>query len=533
MTTDTRLTVDYTRVSKDQTGIGGGVASQHEVNEQTAERKLGRPIDRTYSDNSISAHNGNRRPEFERLLADIAAGLIAVVIVWRVNRLYRPEPEEIGQVGEFIALCRRQKVRIIAKSGEYDLESADGRNAFLKDAVEAGADSDQRGENVALARKRQARTGRYGGGVRPFGWGLRTTEPQYQERADGKQELLRPVGTDKTGRPVWLDMGRHNKKEAAEIQKWADALLGGVPMAQVLRDLARRKVPTVAQTDGRKLRRNGKDVEHGGWNSRTIKQILTHPRTSGHAVYRGAIVQRNAFPPIIPDDKRQALITMFSNPARKNPAGNTPKWLGSLIYLCGRCNDGSTMRTRRNAQGVPVYTCNSKSHIAWPAVMVDDYIEKLIIARLSRDDVADLIPQPKINVDVNALRDEIAAAEQQKIEASLMFARRTIDGAQLEATTAELDKEIEANRAKIDAAVTESPLKIFAVSKDAARIWKGLSIGHKREILRLLPFNVILPPIGRGHRAYTDLLRIEEKEATPARKAIKRRTRKPRVKAAA
>jgi site-specific DNA recombinase len=51
-------------------------------------------------------------------------------------------------------------------------------------------------------------------------------------------------------RPV-LAMTRHNETEADEIRRWADDLLSGVSMAHLLRDLAARKVATVAMTDDR------------------------------------------------------------------------------------------------------------------------------------------------------------------------------------------------------------------------------------------------------------------------------------------
>jgi len=101
-----------------------------------------------------------------------------------------------------------------------------------------------------------------------------------------------------------------------------------VSVAHLLRELAARNVATVAMTDGRSLRKNGKPVAHRGWNSRTVKQILTHPRTSGHGEYRGEIVKRNACPPILEDDIRLALISLSSDPSRKTSPGNTPKWLG-------------------------------------------------------------------------------------------------------------------------------------------------------------------------------------------------------------
>ena len=259
----------------------------------------------------------------------------------------------------FIKLARAHQVRLYSttKGAYYNLEKASGRKELRDDTNEAEYESEHRGERVAIARKRQARHGAYGGGVRPFGWGVDTG----RVRSVCVNPKAPPMDRVYEDRPV-LDMTRHNQAEAAEIRRWADDLLSGVSMNQVLRDLAARGVPTVAMTDERTVRRNGKAAEHGGWSSRTIQQILTSPRTSGHVVYQGQIVTRNAYEPILPDDVRQALITLFSDPARKTSPGNTPKWLGSLIYQCGKCDDGTTMTVRRNTSGTPVYRCRAAGH---------------------------------------------------------------------------------------------------------------------------------------------------------------------------
>lgn len=101
----------------------------------------------------------------------------------------------------------------------------------------------------------------------------------------------------------------------------------------------------------------GRPPGTGGWNSKTIRQILTHPRTSGHLLYQGKVITRSAYEPILHDDVREALVTLFSDPARKTSPGNTPRWLGSLIYQCGTCADGTTMTVRRSKSGTPVYRC--------------------------------------------------------------------------------------------------------------------------------------------------------------------------------
>jgi site-specific DNA recombinase len=494
----TRLDVDYCRVSVDKTGAEAGVGTQHQDNEELAD-EIGVTLDATYTDNDLSAYSGVERPEYERLLADIAAGKIGTLIFWHANRFLRSTDE----VNSFIRLARAHKLRVYSstKGAEYRLERAAGRKELRDDVNEAEYESEHRGERVALARKRQARNGDYGGGVRPYGWGVDTGRVR-SVCANPKAPAMERVYQD---RPV-LDMTRHNEKEAAEIRRWADDLLAGVPEKQVLRDLAERGVPTVAMTDGRVARRGGRQVAHRGWNTRTLHQILTSPRTSGHVVYQGQVVTRNAYKPILHEDVRQALVTLFSDPARKTSPGNTPRWLGSLIYQCGACDDGTTMTVRHNSAGVPVYRCRRVGHCSWPAVRTDAHVENVIIERLSRSDISDLLPR-ETGVDVAALREELVVTEARKKGAAQMFARGAIDGEQLETITAELDMAIARLRGDLSAATAKSPLADFAATSDARRTWNDLSLGRKKEVLRHL-LTVTLPPLGRGRSFNRDLIQI-------------------------
>lgn len=61
------------------------------------------------------------------------------------------------------------------------------------------------------------------------------------------------------------------------------------------------------------------------WDLRTLKQILTAPRIAGHRAYRGAIVYRNAWVPIIDDDTFRQVVHLLSDPSRpaRWPQGGT------------------------------------------------------------------------------------------------------------------------------------------------------------------------------------------------------------------
>ncbi|WP_152476721.1 recombinase family protein [Nocardiopsis salina] len=497
--------VDYCRVSMDRAHGGEGEGSQHEENVELAQ-DFDREITASYVDNDVSAYSGVQRPEYERLCRDIERGAIASVTFWHANRLHR----DIEQASQFLRLVRTHGVRLfsVAKGGEYNLNRSAGRQDFLSDTLKSQGESDERGDRIALARKRQARNGDFGGGVRPYGWGVDTGRVR-SVCTNPKAPAMERVYEE---RPV-LHMSQHNPTEAAEIRSWADDILAGVPLAQVLRDLAKRQVPTVSQTDGRSLRRNGKQSRHGGWNSATLRQILTSPRTSGHRVHHGRIVRRYAYEPIIDEDKRQALITLFSNPARKNTPGNTPKWLGSLIYRCGVCDDGARVSVRNNSRGTPCYRCHARNHSQHPVTMVDEHVQEIVVARLSRADAADLIPGAR-EVDVGALREELRILDERKVDAAQRFAAGSIDGTQLETITATLEQRMGAIRAELADSAAQSPLAEFAYTTDARRLWRSLPLGRKREILKLLPITITLLPIGRGGRFSSDRIRIDRVDPT-------------------
>src|SRR6202012_3403112 len=118
--------------------------------------ELGLTIARSYVDNDPSAFSGVERPEYGRLLADIAADRIGTLGIWHANRL-----------------ARAHQVRLYSttKGAYYNLEKASGRKELRDDTSEAEYESEHRGERVAIARKRQARQGAYGGGGRPVGGG--------------------------------------------------------------------------------------------------------------------------------------------------------------------------------------------------------------------------------------------------------------------------------------------------------------------------------------------------------------------------
>ena len=157
----------YARISSDPDGLAAGVTRQIEDCRAFAERRCW-PVADVYVDNDTSAYSGKRRPEYERMLDDLAAGIRDAVIVYHLDRLHR-RPRELE---DFLDLCDRSGIRDLAcVTGEIDLGTHDGRfHARILGAV-ARKESDDKSRRLIRKHLELAKAGKVsGGGTRPYGY---------------------------------------------------------------------------------------------------------------------------------------------------------------------------------------------------------------------------------------------------------------------------------------------------------------------------------------------------------------------------
>ena len=250
-TTEARKAAIYARISQDREGAGVGVQRQIDECRELADR-LGLDVVAVRSDNDLSAFTGKPRPGYAELLSDITSGRVGVVLAWHTDRLHR-SPRELE---EYITACAARGVTTqTVQAGLLDLSTPSGRMTARIIGAVARQESEHKGERVRAARRQRVVAGGFGGGPRPFGF-----------EADGVT-----VKAD----------------EAAEIVKATDAILAGAGLRSVVLDLNRRKVSTSLGAEK--------------WQARTIKDILLRPRNAGLNVYRGEIVGRGEWDPIVPN----------------------------------------------------------------------------------------------------------------------------------------------------------------------------------------------------------------------------------------
>ena len=453
----------YARISEDREGAGLGVERQLE-DQCALFGQLGLSLAGVYADNDLSAYTGKPRPDYLAMLADLDAGRAKVVTAWHTDRLHR-SPKELET---YIDLAeRRGVVTHSVKAGPLDLATPSGRAVARTLCAWARFESEHKGERVRAARRQAAEQGRWQGGCRPFGF-----EP------DGT--TLRPP-------------------EAAAIACASEALVAGASLRSVVRDLNEAGHRTVRGHE---------------WTPVAVRDMLRRPRNAGLSNY-GTETFPAAWPAIVPEATWRAVVSLLSDPARRTSTGNRVKWLGSGLYVCGACGQPALRVSYTGNHRQPAYRCKaqdntkqSSGHVARAAPPLDDYIERLIVARLQRPDATTLFTTPaNTELDTTALHTEAAALGQRLTDLATAFAEGVITLAQLRTGTEKLRTRLNEIEDTLTAAARANPLIGLAGQANIAQIWygttpdrsDGLDLGRRRAVLATL-LTVTVLPTSKGRR---------------------------------
>lgn len=304
----------YVRISSDREGSGLGVARQEEDCRALCER-LGWHVAEVYPDNDVSAYSGKKRPEWDRLNADIAAGQVDAIACWHVDRLTR-SPRELEDV---IDLHDQQGIQLATCTGDIDLSTPTGR--FIARALGAAArhEAEHKSERQRRQLRQAAEAGKPHSGQRGYG-----------HTADRSQVI---------------------EAEAAVIREYARRALAGESVKELAGDLNRRGIPTSTGRD---------------WTRQALRVVLLSGRISGRREYRptdsyepgrrpptGEITAAGAWPAIISPADSDRLRALLTGPDRNN-GRRSYRYLPFGIFTCGRCE--TPMHGRAHA-GRPRYMC--------------------------------------------------------------------------------------------------------------------------------------------------------------------------------
>lgn len=460
--------VIYVRISEDKRrgslDEGLGVQAQEQQCRALAER-LGHRVVAVFTDNDVSAYSGRIRPGYRKMLSFLRSGKADVVLCWHTDRLHRSNVE----LEEYIDVAEPRDIKTeTVTAGVIDLNTPMGRMVARQLCTIARYESEHRAERIALARQRQAQQGKYGGGA------------------------YRPYGFERDGVTVI-------PAEAEVIKRMANQVMAGISLRSIARDLRESGALTSGGTQ---------------WFPYNVRSVLLRPRNAGLMVHRDKsvpharpytdddVVGTAPWDPILPEDVWRSVVAKLTDPNRRTNAatGTARKYLGSGIY---RCPCGATLGVNKHGGSTQSrYRClqPGAGHAAVPVAELDELVTQVVLERLSRPDAADLIAAPAPEVDVPALRAELATHRQRLDEIAADYDNDVI-------TRSQMLKQTESRRAKLRQveyrlaeAVEVSPLAPLVGVDDVAAAWEKLSLGERRAVVKAV-VTVDVLALGKGRRA--------------------------------
>jgi DNA invertase Pin-like site-specific DNA recombinase len=454
----------YTRISKDKLGDGHGVANQLANLEKRAAAR-GWTVTHRLSDNDIGVTRkdptraGKYRPGYEEVLLLVDAHAVDVVYCWKWDRFIR-EPVDLEYL---IPRFDQAGVRFAEAEGTVDLGTDSGRLAARILVAVAKAEQERKSERQKLANEAAAANGlRRLGTPRPFGY---------------RDDHVTP-------HPV----------EGPAVADACAGLLGGGSISGVMREWSKAGLRPPQAPFG--------PLPEQVWNRTSIRSILLNPRIAGLSAYHGDIVGAGTWEPLVAEETWRAVRALLDDPARKPPRGVRTLLGGLALCPCGNVVTGMPSHT-----GHHIYRCAPATrnrawrggHVARQAAPVEEFIEKLVIARLSRPDAADLVTVPEGGPDVGALREQAAAIRQNLDEMAADRAVGLIDRAQMLAATERANLRLAEIGAEVDNAARENVLTPLVTAKSVAVAWQGLDLSRKRATIQTL-MTISLHSPGRGAR---------------------------------
>lgn len=481
--------VIYARISKDnKQGSGLGVGKQEADCRALADR-LGLDVVEVREDNDLTAFKGGSRskprPGYAALLEDISSGRAQVVLAWHTDRLHR----DMTELEEYITVCGEGRDGVptnTVRGGDLDLSTSSGRMVARILGAVARGEVEHMIERMESAHERIRSAGGRHGGPRPFGYC--PDGPSIKNGGEGRYAQV--------------------PEEAAAIREACARLLaeGGTHAGtQGGRRIPEGGTHAIAwQWNKAGLRTpegpGGKRRGDGSWNSKNVSLVLTRALTAGLIEYRGEVVGKGNWEPIIDEGTWRAVRAILTDGARRTTPGPKPRWLLTGVLICGVCG-GRTFRTIPTRWGFIYQCCSQQHNPGYPGPRwhlgrqvgpLDAYVRDIVIERLGRPDVvAALNARPAVDIAaLDARRIAINAELEEWARAPGITPR------QLQIKNGPLLAELTEVESRISEGLRGDPLPEFA-GKDPAPVWDGLTIERKRAVLRLL-LRVKVLPVGKG-----------------------------------
>ncbi len=394
-----------------------------------------------YCDLATSAYKARIRPEYERMLADVEAGLIDVIIVYSADRLYR----RLADLEQLVrALDNRVQV-VALQSGDIDLSTADGRMLARMLGAAAQRESEKMAERISRAAMERAYNGTVTDGYDYFGY------------CNGGRDIV----------PV----------EAEAIRSAVERVLNeGTALNQIAKDW---------QAAG---------IGHSGVRGEGVHRVLRRPDLAGLSQYKGKIVGKLVdHPAIITPEQHYAIVAFLNQPGRRCGVGKPSTSLLGEIMTCDHCDQPLAAQSRRVGGGprspkrrIPIYGCRDGGSRR-DREPVDAAITELVLAYLAKNAGALRKPVKKGSGSTSAAASEAQALRDKLAQMPALLAGDTA------MSPADYGAAVNALRDRLH--VVESQLAVTSATPAAASLivhndiraaWNDLDMPTRRTIIREL-----------------------------------------------
>lgn len=438
----------YARQSLDRQGDELAVSRQVDLCRKYAVER-GWTVSGEFVDNDRSATTGAPRPQFEALLASRPAG----IVVWHVDRLVRltRDLERVIELGVNVHAV---------KAGHLDLSNPAGRAVARTVTAWSTYETEQKAERQRAANDQRAEAGL----------------PYTCQRA---------FGYEPDGMTI-------RETEASELRRAAEAVLRGVSLSSLVRDLNARDVRTAT---GRK------------WKTTTLKAALLSPRNAGLRRHRGEVIGKGAWPAVFDDDTAMAVKAILTDPARSRK-GPPRRYLLSGIMRCGECGGPVTGAYVKEVGKGETYRC--MGHVSRKAAAVDEYVVATLLARLAKPDALALLARQGRGDDLARLSDERTALRARLDGLAEAFAAGDIDMQAMTAGTRRVREQLEQVESSIAGAAVDDALASVVTADDVEATVRDLPQDTLRQVIDTV-MGLTLVKIGTGRRPVHRGVEIEWK----------------------
>lgn len=462
-----RNALGYTRISDARGDVRSIDDQDTDIRDRAAQlgwnvtRILREPDTSAWKKRKVGPHEWRViRPKFHEALTLLRDGVHDGMIAYDLDRAAR-DPRDLE---DLIDLVERDRPGLPVESATGSLRLANDADVTMSRVQVAIANKASRdtSRRVKRACKTRAENGGVHGGRRPFGYST-----------DGMTIV---------------------ESEATEVRRITRDLLAGTSLRAVTKDLNTRGVDTVT---GRP------------WTPTAVRDMLLRPRNAGLSTHgkdpdgRPMIVGTAQWTPLLDEDDWHRLVALLENPDRKTSPGGQPKWLGSGLYRCGICDDGTTMRVSHSSTNKgPAYRCwSGTAHLTRSARLLDEYVTGALLLRLEDPALQEARRRRNTPDSANGAARELTELRRyaRDLEARL---DKPMPASVLDTLIGKLtgvQEKIAEAQARLDAA---SPTDVLAglPGENVDEAWLNLDLDRRRAILEALVVVTVLPSPKKGVR---------------------------------